>query len=80
MKPHNPDSVGDFHIYLIFYSRIGVAMKKSSALQRCAVHGAATTNGNHTECETEVTYNKGRQAVVRMLGWYNCQVDTKIYF
>ena len=56
-----------FHIYLIFYSRIGVAMKKSSALQRCAVHGAATTNGT-TECETEVTYNKGRQAVVRMLG------------
>ena len=42
-------------------------MKKSSALQRCAVHGAATTNGT-TECETEVTYNKGRQAVVRMLG------------
>lgn len=64
--------------------RIGVAMKKSSALQRCAVHGgshggangsasatAATggnTAGNNPECETEVSYNKGRQAVVRMLG------------
>ena len=69
LKLQNPvDTEGmHFHIYLIFYSRIGVAMKKSSALQRCAVHGAATTNGT-TECETEVTYNKGRQAVVRMLG------------
>ena len=68
LKLQNPPSAGrHFHIYLIFYSRIGVAMKKSSALQRCAVHGAATTNGT-TECETEVTYNKGRQAVVRMLG------------
>ena len=54
-------------IFILSYTfRIGVAMKKSSALQRCAVHGAAT-NGT-TECETEVTYNKGRQAVVRMLG------------
>ena len=43
-------------------------MKKSSALQRCAVYGAATGANGTTECETEVTFNKGRQAVVRMLG------------
>ena len=55
-------------------------MKKSSQLQRCAVHGAKNGASNHhhhsqngsalprNECETEVTYNKGRQAVVRMLG------------
>ena len=45
-------------------------MKKSSALQRCAVYGAANAGGTNgtTECETEVTFNKGRQAVVRMLG------------
>ena len=48
-------------------------MKKSSALQRCAVHGnhAAATG---TECETEVNYNKGRQAVVRMLCKFNPQL------
>lgn len=55
-----------FTLVTVLYFRIGVAMKKSSALQRCAVHGnhAAATG---TECETEVNYNKGRQAVVRML-------------
>jgi hypothetical protein len=37
-------------------------MKKSSALKRCAAHGSGM------ECEAEITYNKGRQAVVRMLG------------
>ena len=42
-------------------------MKKSSALQRCAAHDAGT------ECEAEVTYNKGRQAVVRMLGKFLMQ-------
>ena len=59
-----PAPLFDPRLYLIleFTFRIGVAMKKSSALQRCAAHDAGT------ECEAEVTYNKGRQAVVRMLG------------
>lgn len=47
-------------------------MKKSSALQRCAAHGTHHSgDAPATECETEVNYNKGRQAVVRMLGIYN---------
>ena len=49
--------------------RIGVAMKKSSALQRCCAAQAGTIPGQSSaECETEISYNKGRQAVVRMLG------------
>ena len=52
-----------------FTFRIGVAMKKSSALQRCCAAQAGTVPGQSSaECETEISYNKGRQAVVRMLG------------
>ena len=47
-------------------------MKKSSALQRCCAAQAGTLppgqQQNSAECETEMSYNKGRQAVVRMLG------------
>lgn len=51
-----------FTLVTVLYYRIGLAMKKSSALKRCAAHGSGM------ECEAEITYNKGRQAVVRMLG------------
>ena len=44
------------------FFRIGVAMKKSSTMKRCAARGS------RMETEAEMAYNKGRQTVIRMLG------------
>ena len=53
-----------FRYYIFSFSifRIGVAMKRSSALKRCAARGS------RMETEAEIAYNKGRQTVIRMLG------------
>lgn len=48
--------------FFLFHRRIGVAMKRSSSLQRCA------GNCVGRECSTELALDKGRQAVIRMLG------------
>ena len=61
----NLDLTLDMHNYYDPF-RIGIAMKKSSALQRCAGNC-----GGGRECATEITFNKGRKAVIRMLGKRN---------
>ena len=60
--------INEFYFFQVFYIfsfsifRIGVAMKRSSALKRCAARGS------RMETEAEIAYNKGRQTVIRMLG------------
>ena len=54
-----------YDIFSLSIFRIGVAMKRSSALKRCAARGS------RMETEAEIAYNKGRQTVIRMLGKYN---------
>ena len=54
-----------YYIFSLSIFRIGVAMKRSSALKRCAARGS------RMETEAEIAYNKGRQTVIRMLGKYN---------
>ena len=65
------------------FFRIGLAMKSSSSLRRCAGPGCASGSGangsNGAEgggagatgdagCATQATINRGRKAVIRMLG------------
>ena len=54
--------LGILHTFSFSIFRIGVAMKRSSALKRCAARGS------RMETEAEIAYNKGRQTVIRMLG------------
>ena len=47
------------------FPRIGLAMKHSSSMKRCAADSV------RKECAADNSLNRGRQAVVRMLGKFN---------
>lgn len=65
IRPPLQQSKQIFKFQLVLFSiffRIGCAMKKSAAMKR----NAANLTGR--DAEAEIAYNKGRQAIVRMLG------------